>query len=55
MKYFITCAAMIAASPALAHPGMHLHPHGTLMASVLMIGGALASIGGAAVLYRVRK
>lgn len=27
MKLFSTLAALVAAGPALAHPGVHAHPH----------------------------
>lgn len=42
MKYLALLPAMLAAGPALAHDGLHLHPHGveaivTLIATVVMV------------------
>ncbi|MHC0053988.1 hypothetical protein [Actibacterium sp. D379-3] len=57
MKRLITLAAgLTAATPALAHDGMHLHPHGVDVATALLMGGALVVIAAAAaVAVRVRK
>ena len=46
MKKLITVAAAVLATPALAHDGAHLHPHGTeswlaLLPAVALIATAL--------------
>ncbi|WP_372602831.1 hypothetical protein [Actibacterium sp.] len=48
--------ALTAASPALAHSGMHLHPHGIDTAALMLFGSGVVAIAGAAlVAIRVRK
>lgn len=54
MKYCLTLAALLAATPALAHPGMHLHPHGIGLAILVLVASVFAG-GFAAVLISVRK
>jgi hypothetical protein len=44
-------AAILAAAPAMAHPGAHLHPHGIgegtlLLAASLFVGGVAAIVIG---------
>jgi len=45
MKHLMILPALILASPALAHPGVHIAPHGTEWMPVFM---GLAVIGAAA-------
>ncbi|MHA6345423.1 hypothetical protein [Roseivivax sp. CAU 1761] len=44
--------ASLAATPALAHGGPHMHPHG--LEAPLMLGLAVAAVVALAVLYRRR-
>lgn len=43
----LTLAALVAAGPAAAHPGGHLHPHGidTVWIVALSVGAVLAAVG----------
>ncbi|MFW2542398.1 hypothetical protein ACN2XU_07130 [Primorskyibacter sp. 2E107] len=50
IKHGMMAATMLAAGPALAHPGAHVHPHDG--ASWMVVAGALAVLavaGGVAV------
>lgn len=47
-------AALLGATPALAHPGPHLQPHG-IGAGALLLAASLVAGGVGAVLIRVRK
>lgn len=46
MKPLTTLAALLAAAPALAHDGAHLHPHGfeAALALGLVVAGAVAVV-----------
>jgi hypothetical protein len=52
MKRFAAMMTVLA-TPALAHDGVHLHPHG--IDAVWLVLAALALGGGAAALLRIRK
>lgn len=54
MKYAAFLTALFAAAPALAHEGMHIHPHGLGEGTMLLLGSL---IGGAvvAVALKIRK
>jgi hypothetical protein len=52
MRPLTAFAAIIAASPALAHPGAHLHPHGAGNWLPLIIGSSLVA---AAALFALMK
>ncbi|WP_150523801.1 peptidase M23 [Roseibium sediminis] len=51
MRFLVSSTFAILASPALAHEGLHVHPHG--MDSVLLL--ALGAAAVAAAIYVVRK
>jgi len=48
MKPLLALAASLAATPALAHDGLHMHPHG-IDAGALLLAASVAA--GAAVAY----
>ncbi|MBB4020344.1 MULTISPECIES: peptidase M23 [Actibacterium] len=52
--FFLTAATLFAATPLLAHDGMHLHPHG-IDAATLILGASLVAGGVVAVVIRARK
>jgi len=47
MKKFSAIALGFVATPALAHPGAHLHPHGSETALALFAGLAVIASAGA--------
>ena len=54
MKYFITVLLAMTAAPALAHDGMHLHPHADHSSWLPLIAGSIA-VGLVALLAWGRK
>lgn len=54
MKYFSSLSVIFAASPAVAHDGVHITPHGAEWMPVFMGLGAIALAGGIALRARVR-
>ena len=54
MKHLIPALLLLAASPALAHPGTHLHPHGTGDWLAVCIGLGLIAAASGLALYRIR-
>jgi len=51
---FLTCLAALAASPALAHPGPHHHPHGITAGWIVVAAVLVAAPLAGPVLRRVR-
>ena len=51
MRFLVSASLALIASPALAHEGLHVHPHGMDGALLLALGAAAL----AAVIYVVRK
>ncbi len=54
MRPIATIAAVLAASPALAHDGLHLHPHG-IDGAWALLAGTIAAVVAGAVLCRAKK
>ncbi|ARE41546.1 hypothetical protein RGUI_3405 [Rhodovulum sp. P5] len=54
MKKLIVLPLIVAAAPALAHEGAHLHPHG-IGAGMLLLAASLVAGGAALVWLTVRK
>lgn len=53
MKHAISILAMLAASPAFAHSGAHLHPHGAV--TWIAVTLAALTVGGTMALVHVRR
>ena len=51
----LTSLGALAASPALAHPGLHLHPHGISAGWIVVAAVLVAAPLAGPVLKRVRK
>lgn len=52
MKYALRFVLVAAASPAIAHPGPHMHPHGV---EGWMVGLGILALAGAAMLVFGRR
>jgi len=55
MKYATALTMLFAAAPALAHDGMHMHPHGIGAGTLLLLLGSLIGGAAVAVALKVRK
>ncbi|AUC54855.1 peptidase M23 [Sagittula sp. P11] len=53
MKHLWLGLLALSASPALAHEGVHMHPHDASLTPVLMAAGALAIVAGLLVARRL--
>ena len=54
MRYLSLMSVLFAASPAMAHEGIHITPHGAEWMPVLMGLGVIAVAGGIGLLTKVR-
>jgi len=54
MRYLSLMSVLFAASPALAHEGVHITPHGAEWVPVFMGLGVIALAGGIGLLAKVR-
>lgn len=55
MKPLFTSLAILAAAPALAHPGVHMHPHGQEPSLWLPIGLALVLLAAVLGIRQARR
>ncbi len=53
MKHLWLGLLALSVSPALAHEGVHMHPHDASLTPVLMVAGALAIVAGLLVARRL--
>ncbi|WP_425099285.1 hypothetical protein [Tropicibacter sp. S64] len=54
MKLGLTAAAVLVAGPALAHPGVHVHPHDGASWMVMAAALAVIAVSGGVALARAR-